>query len=354
MTTSPIYASIGSLIIDDIIYEDGSKETNVLGGAGVFAVYGMRCWHSPPDSKKIAYAVQRGHDHPANIDKQLDELNLSLVSYTHKDKCTTRGLNTFGANDHRDFEYIHPIIRSTPGDFPLEWIKSIRILHIIASTERALEITDEWRKREESLQKYIPTQFLWEPLPWACLPKDLPGIKNAAQRVAILTPNHEEAAGMLGLDLHEMLKKNDIKSVVEDIAHQLYEAMRCSRKQSELVLVVRASKYGTVSLSDKHPLTWTPAYWDYRNPSDSSHVRDVTGAGNGFCGGYAVGWVDTDGDLVKASLYGTVSASYMVEQVGVPLHRTIGEKEQWNEGPTPQERLSLLEKRAHEYNKTKQ
>ncbi|KAI9023689.1 Ribokinase-like protein [Phycomyces nitens] len=344
MTANPIYASIGSLIIDDIIYEDGSKESNVLGGAGVFAIYGMRCWHAPPDSKKIAYTVQRGHDHPTNVDDQLNRLDISLVSYTHKDKCTTRGLNTFGANDHRDFEYIHPIIRSTPNDFPLEWIKSIRILHIIASTERALEITDEWRKREEGLEG-VPTQFLWEPLPWACLPKDLAGIKNAAQRVTILTPNHEEAAGMLGLDIDEMLKKKDIKGVVEDIAHQLYEAIRDSGKPSELVLVVRASKYGTVSLSDRHPLSWVPAYWDYRKPTDISRVRDVTGAGNGFCGGYAVGWVDTNGDIDKASLYGSVSASYMVEQVGVPLHRIVDGKEQWNEGPNPYERLALLEKR---------
>lgn len=37
---SPIYASIGALIIDDIIYRDGTEVTNVLGGGGVFAIYG--------------------------------------------------------------------------------------------------------------------------------------------------------------------------------------------------------------------------------------------------------------------------------------------------------------------------
>jgi hypothetical protein len=37
---SPILLSCGSLIIDDIRYEDGSEKTNVLGGAGVFAIYG--------------------------------------------------------------------------------------------------------------------------------------------------------------------------------------------------------------------------------------------------------------------------------------------------------------------------
>ena len=37
---SPVYGSLGSLIIDDIVYEDGTKETNILGGAGIYAVYG--------------------------------------------------------------------------------------------------------------------------------------------------------------------------------------------------------------------------------------------------------------------------------------------------------------------------
>lgn len=39
----PLYASIGGLIIDDIIYQDGRQVTNVLGGGGVFAIIGMLC-----------------------------------------------------------------------------------------------------------------------------------------------------------------------------------------------------------------------------------------------------------------------------------------------------------------------
>lgn len=38
----PLYASIGALIIDDIIYRDGTEVTNVLGGGGVFAIYGKK------------------------------------------------------------------------------------------------------------------------------------------------------------------------------------------------------------------------------------------------------------------------------------------------------------------------
>ena len=37
----PIFSSFGSLIIDDIRYPDGSEEHNILGGAGIYAIYGM-------------------------------------------------------------------------------------------------------------------------------------------------------------------------------------------------------------------------------------------------------------------------------------------------------------------------
>jgi hypothetical protein len=36
----PSFASIGSLIIDDIIFSNGRKECDILGGGGVFAIYG--------------------------------------------------------------------------------------------------------------------------------------------------------------------------------------------------------------------------------------------------------------------------------------------------------------------------
>jgi hypothetical protein len=37
----PILLSCGSLIIDDIIYQNGTQQKDVLGGAGVFAIYGI-------------------------------------------------------------------------------------------------------------------------------------------------------------------------------------------------------------------------------------------------------------------------------------------------------------------------
>ena len=42
MIEAPTLTSVGSLIIDDIYYEDGRKVYNILGGAGIFAIYGKK------------------------------------------------------------------------------------------------------------------------------------------------------------------------------------------------------------------------------------------------------------------------------------------------------------------------
>jgi hypothetical protein len=76
-----------------------------------------------------------------------------------------------------DFEYIHPVIRIYPRDFPPKWLLSAKIIHLICAAARAREIVDEWHTLQ---QKYaeefnmpksdIPdTMFMWEPLPWDCI-----------------------------------------------------------------------------------------------------------------------------------------------------------------------------------------
>jgi hypothetical protein len=44
---------------------------------------------------------------------------------------------------------------------------------------------------------------------------------------------------------------------------------------------------------------------------------DPTGCGNTFCGGFLVGWYRTR-DLLTAALWGSVSASFMLEYEGIP------------------------------------
>lgn len=143
---------------------------------------------------------------------------------------------------------------------------------------------------------------------------------------------------MLNIDFKELLSenKNDFKQAVEYCGNKLLDGLSVS------TLVVRASKYGSMVLLKTREVHWIPAYWSWWDSKDQAHVIDVTGAGNAFCGGFAYGWIKTQGDAVESSYYGAVSASYTVEQMGTPSF-TNG---CWNDGPQPMERLKRLKDKS--------
>ncbi|CAO3669855.1 unnamed protein product [Umbelopsis ramanniana] len=343
----PILLSCGSLIIDDIQWEDGWRQTNVLGGAGVYAIYGARVWLGPPQSQQIGYTVQRGFDFVPDIQHELDRLSISLHNQDHPDLHTPRGLNTFSADDHRDFEYIHPVIRIFPRDFPPKWLLSAQIVHLICAATRAHEIVDEWHTLQAkyadqfnvSAQDIPDTMFMWEPLPWDCLPEKWDEFKEVMKMVDIVSPNHEEAAAVLGTSMDKLeAELGNASSALAYLAEQFVQAG--VGKQQQGCVAIRAGKRGAVVRRKDTPSWCVPAYW--QAPPDLHRIKDVTGAGNAFCGGFCYGYLQNK-DIIEAALHGSVSASFTVEQVGVPRLDTAEEK--WNDGPPAASRLIELQRR---------
>lgn len=84
---------------------------------------------------------------------------------------------------------------------------------------------------------------------------------------------------------------------------------------------------------------WIPAYHQ-----DSSKVVDPTGGGNAFLGGLGVALARGE-NLEDAAAWGSVAASFAIEQVGVPtLGRDAQRQEVWN-GQNPHDRLAELKGR---------
>ncbi|KAJ9122460.1 hypothetical protein QFC22_001886 [Naganishia vaughanmartiniae] len=99
--------------------------------------------------------------------------------------------------------------------------------------------------------------------------------------------------------------------------------------------------------SSEEGAKWIEAYWTASASSDfRNHIVDVTGGGNAFLGGLAAGMKLTDGDLFESALYGTVSASYAIEQDGLPRIQSGSDGvELWN-GDLPLSRLNNLRSRV--------
>lgn len=90
--------------------------------------------------------------------------------------------------------------------------------------------------------------------------------------------------------------------------------------------VIRSGEFGVLTLSSSGA-EWLPPYFDEPSPK----VVDPTGAGNAFLGGFTAMLCAT-GDSHEAALCGSVTASFALEQFGVPKLTTEagGIGELWN------------------------
>jgi sugar/nucleoside kinase (ribokinase family) len=179
--------------------------------------------------------------------------------------------------------------------------------------------------------------FLWEPYPDICVPDNWEDCLNAMKMVDIISPNVHEAAAFLGRTIEEEQPFELFKGEVEQLARE-YTAHQTG---SNSAIVLRCGKHGCL-ISNAEMMRWLPAFHE-----TGEKVIDPTGGGNAFCGGFCVGWLQSEGDLVTAGIYGNISASFVIEQFGLPILENVEGQETWN-GDTVEGRRARYEVRLQE------
>lgn len=270
--------------------------------------------------------IDRGVDFPEWIQERLDSYGPSMWLFRdHADRVTTRALNSY-RGDLRGFRYLVPRIRITPRDLAGTHLARPTTLHFICSPSRALEITSE--VREESDWDPIT---IYEPIPDRCVPEELPALRQVLPAVSILSPNAEEALALLSMP-------SDVsRSTVEEAALKFLEYG--VGKDGEGSVIIRSGALGAYVTNRQEGGQWIPAFWS----DNTEKVVDVTGAGNAFLGGLGAGLLLARENVYEAALYATVSASFIIEQEGLPRLSL----DRWNDD-SPQRRLEhLQEKMRH-------
>lgn len=118
-------------------------------------------------------------------------------------------------------------------------------------------------------------------------------LKNTLKRVDVLIINDSEARQLSGLP-------------------NLIKAANAIREMGPSILIIKKGEHGALLFTDKSIFS-APAY-------PVIDIFDPTGAGDTFLGGFA-GWLSKTGDvgdanLRRAVIYGSVMASFCVEQFG--------------------------------------
>ncbi|BGP40466.1 hypothetical protein JCM10449v2_004428 [Rhodotorula kratochvilovae] len=326
MTESTVAcATLGLFILDRFEWRtlsaDGSltstkREDDIIGGGGTYAILGARVWLPPT---RLGIVVDRGSDWPDKVEEELRAYGEEMWEFREKPgEPTTRALNLY-TGEHRDFQYLTPRTRLEPKDLPPR-LRTAQYLHFL------------------SPGAFSPS-LVYEPIPDRCTPDELPALREVLPRVRVFSPNHEEAGAFFALSPAEVACGG--REGIEALAR------RFLAEGAADVVLIRSGPLGAFALrrGGEESGVWVPAFHSYEDGRATGKVVDVTGAGNSFLGGLMAGLVLHPDDLVTAVQCASISASFVIEQFGLPkLSRGEDGVERWN-GVDPASRLAEMRAR---------
>ncbi|KAI9765546.1 MAG: hypothetical protein M1835_007361 [Candelina submexicana] len=267
-------------------------------------------------------------------------------------RLTTRGWNGYGGDEKRAFKYLTSKLRLDHTALTPSLLFS-KSFHLISSPTRCVDLVTNILALRGQFDPTTPPPrplLIWEPVPDLCIPQELPNCIATLGYVDVVSPNHAELGGFFGQSTTDPHTGEVNQRLVEELCNELVQ--NGIGPQGNGAIVVRAGKAGCyLRTIDKSK--WFPAYHQPFSEGESSKVVDPTGGGNGFLGGFAIGLVRGGPalglqNLETAAIWGSVAASFAIEQVGMPRLDQDAGGETWN-GTRVQERLHAYEERLKKY-----
>jgi sugar/nucleoside kinase (ribokinase family) len=240
----------------------------------------------------------------------------------------------------KTFRYLTTPLQSSPSDLASTEMLQSRAFHFLASPQDLEEHIRSLRSfRAERCPSALAPLLVWEPAPLACKRENLEDHLGVCKLVDVFSPNHLELAALCGGD---DTAEGSVSATFSRTATELYARKFLDAMSDQGLIVIRCGEHGCLVLSHQSGAQWLPAYHEPTSPK----IIDTTGAGNTFLGGFSIGLLQT-GDPREAAVYGSVAASFVVEQISVPSFRpaTPTSEETWN-GESVDARLQEYRKRT--------
>lgn len=319
-----LFCTLGMFIIDENRYPSSSERSNdydIIGGAGLYALAGARIISGKERGRDVCAIVDKGSDFPPLVEQELLTWNAGITFREDKSRLTSRGVNIYDEDGVRHFEYLTPRKRIVAEDILAdEFLLRAKSFHLICSIDRCNELIDGIKKKRNG-----NTLFIYEPLPDDCIIENLEKLMNLLPKIDVFTPNLHEALLFLG--------KDKLNLDMESIAQRFYQHMT----KLNAGVVLRCGERGCYVMSDRVRDLF-PAYHQ-----DQNNVRDVTGGGNLFCGGFAAALALTY-DWKISAICGNIVSGCIIELLGMPkVTQMAGDDEKWN-GLSLKERLAVYAK----------
>lgn len=300
-------------IIDENRYPQSwkrSTEYDIIGGAGLYALIGARMVVGARKSKKVCAIIDKGSDFPENVEKELTSWNTGILFRTDTTRLTSRGANTYDENGIRHFEYLTPKKRIVAEDILSDsFLLLSASFHLICSVDRCGSLIKDIGTSNPQ------TLFVYEPLPDDCVQPNFETLLQLLPKVDVFTPNLNEALSFLGIE-----ELPDTEEQIALVASKFYKYL--TKPSSGVVL--RCGPLGCYVMA-KNVSQLFPAYHQ-----NQDNVKDVTGGGNLFCGGFAAALALTK-DWNVSAIYGNLISGCIIEKLGMPeLSQGSLNSETWN------------------------
>lgn len=334
-----------SAIMDDIIFPDGRASRACLGGGGPQTAFGalLWCWNG----ERVGLASGVGADFPDLWKKWLENVGVDIG-----------GLVLWACPTPRVWHLSEPLDGS---------IQNLEDDHIQAEIQRLSGDDSPWEMLLPELNVLPPLYQKAKTYHVAVPPSGLaigflrtlrsgaailsvevfglaedvvphPELQALVSVGHIFSPNEREAVSLVGagtpLELIERLSKLGAEIVVLRRGHLGSIVHRSDTKETWDVPAFHTLISDT--REENGDLHMTELEKASLEGMDVKAIVDPTGCGNSFCGGFLVGWNKTR-NLLTAGLWGSVSASFMLEYEGLPPPLVS----QWR--TVTQRRLGLLQ-----------
>ena len=270
------------IILDDIIYPDGQTAMGTLGGGGLYAACGMRLWH-----QDVTIRAAVGVDFAAS---SLTPHGFDGSGLVVTELPTPRAWQVLEADGRRT-----QVPRVSPDDW-FRQLVSIPAAQPIPPTLKALHFLGRGDEPEEKFVQALATAGVF------LSAEPIVGADSTAEEIDTLTRC---------LPYFSLFSPDELAAKMLVGERAVKDQLRALAQLGPRVVALRQGKDGALIYERESDQFW-------RIPAAPAQVVDVTGAGNAFCGGLLVGWLETE-DIRQAAAQASVSAAFALEQIGPPL-----------------------------------
>jgi sugar/nucleoside kinase (ribokinase family) len=278
------FVSFG-VILDEVVLPDGRVSPPVLGGGGPQAAFGMRLW-----ADRVGIAGGVGEDLPEAARQWFAASGIDTEGLRPSAWPTLRARQILDTAGHRLHDWqtpgaaIGPQLNRSLDLLPKGYLKARGFHFGVHPEEPDLEFAASLRRLGAlvSIETFRP----------ADRPLERESLYRLLSAPHIFSAALEEAESLVGPGSPRSLARRLIENGARIVALRL-------GAEGSLVVEGISGQGALIPAMPVHPI----------NP---------VGAGNAYCGGFLAGWA-TSRDLATAGCYGAVAASFLLEQIGMPV-----------------------------------